>query len=430
MTPELCRELFVTGSEDCDLAVVEGVYDVARPSPSPPAPRPSPPAPSPEAERSDGPSPDALHRSPLPPHASPHGGSLDVLCDWLDLPRLVVLNVSQLAETLPAVPGRIDGVLLDRADSGARLARAAIDVETQWDVPVLGSLGALPELRAQLRTINGGERPGEDVARRLGDQFLRTGEPERVVEIAQQRGAWTDGGAEPAVQPHVCGGGARPCRDALPMADVTVALAYDDALNCYFPDTLDLLELRGATIIDFSPLHDDRLPEAEIVYLGCGHPEAFARALSDNDCMRLALRGHVRRGGRIYAEGGGTAYLCEQLEAADGVLHRMVGVLPAVARLNRQASEPVPVSATLAEGCWLGPPGERVRGYLGDQWRLEPTGRFDSGLVEPEHRHDLIECCQAIGSRIHLDFAAQSHLLPGLLQRSTAGQRYDPWHVT
>jgi cobyrinic acid a,c-diamide synthase len=334
-------------------------------------------------------------------------------------------------------------VLLDRVDAGSHQARLAIEIETHWEVPVLGMLEPLAELRAQLNDVTRPGRPSEEVAHRLGDEFLRRGEPERIAEIAQRH--WRSAPARPEssatagpgsssesvelpVAGEPCGVPASAARPIHPIADVTVALAYDEALNCYFPDTLDLLELHGATVIDFSPLHDDRLPEADVVYLGCGHPERFARALSDNDCMRLALREHVRRGGRIYAEGGGMAYLCHQLEAEDGSLHRMVGVLPAVARLSREASEPLAVSATLAEGCWLGPPGERLRGYLSDCWRIEPTGRFHAALAEPERQRDVIQCCHVIGSRIHLDFAAQANLLSGFFHpHVAASDTFDPW---
>ena len=75
--------------------------------------------------------------------------------------------------------------------------------------------------------------------------------------------------------------------------------------------------MRGAVVVDFSPLRDERLPEGtDIVYLGCGHPEVYAAELSANHCMKLSLRNHIRSGGRIYAEGGGLAYLCQQMETA------------------------------------------------------------------------------------------------------------------
>ena len=108
----------------------------------------------------------------------------------------------------------------------------------------------------------------------------------------------------------------------------------------------------------------------------------------------------------------------------------MVGVLPAIARLNPKPSEPLAVSATLAEGCWLGPPGGSVRGYLCDRWLLEPTGHFTPGLAEPQHQLDVIQCCHVIGSRVHLDFAAQLHLLAGFFQpHASSEETYNPWQV-
>ena len=85
------------------------------------------------------------------------------------------------------------------------------------------------------------------------------------------------------------------------------------------------------TLCDFSPLGDERLPDGtDIVYLGCGHPERFAQALSENQCLAAGLRQHVCIGQRLYAEGGGLAYLCEQIELADGRRFAMSGVLPAI----------------------------------------------------------------------------------------------------
>ena len=60
MTPEVGRQLFLRSSSSADLAVVEGRYDQAA----------------------------------MCPHAkSPCGGSLDTLCEWLDLPRVAIVDV-------------------------------------------------------------------------------------------------------------------------------------------------------------------------------------------------------------------------------------------------------------------------------------------------------------------------------------------------
>jgi cobyrinic acid a,c-diamide synthase len=210
---------------------------------------------------------------------------------------------------------------------------------------------------------------------------------------------------------------------------LAVALAYDNAFDCYFPDTLDLLESRGATILDFSPLRDERLPPGtNLVYLGCGCPERYAAELSQNHCMKLALRNHLRGGGRIYAEGGGLAYLCQQIEIAEGDLWRMVGIFPAIACLSQSHHPPAPVEVTLGQESWLGQPGTRLRGYHNPRWQLKPVGSLTGCVVEPDHQYDLVKSCRAIGSQLHLNFAAQPNLLsnffrPCLLQPDPA----DPW---
>jgi cobyrinic acid a,c-diamide synthase len=203
---------------------------------------------------------------------------------------------------------------------------------------------------------------------------------------------------------------------------LTVAIAYDEAFNCYYPDSLDLLELRGASVVDFSPLRDENLPpQVDVVYFGCGHPERFAAALSENHCMAAALRSHLCAGRRIYGEGGGAAYLCHQMETPAGDLKRMAGVLPAVARFERNPSPVRPMEITLARSNWLGDQGTRLRGYRSSFWRFEPAGDLVGFAGEREHDFDMIGNFRAVGSLLHLHFAAQPKCLdrffvPGIPQ--------------
>ena len=380
MSPELCREIFVRGAQNCDLALVEGQFA------------------------------DAVADE------NGIGGSLDTLCQWLDLPRLVVLDVSRIEDgRLPDRPEQVDGLLLDRVTDSRQFSRLASELGTLWGVPVLGALEVLPELRAEIDALPRGTRPPRELCQRLGSHFLRHSQPQRVLALAFQRElAWGRPqffAAEPAC------------------SHVVVALAYDNAMDCYFPDTLDLLELRGATIVDFSPLRDERLPAGtDIVYLGCGHPELHAAELSQNHCMRLALRDHLRKGCRLYAESGGLAYLCQQIETAEGGLQRMVGIFPAIARLNQTTEPPVPVEVTLDRETWLGRQGARLRGYRSPCWHLEPAGVLDSCVVEPDHRYALVKSSQAIGSQLHLNFAAQPDLLSNFFQpHLPQADPADPW---
>jgi cobyrinic acid a,c-diamide synthase len=250
--------------------------------------------------------------------AAPFGGRLESLCEWLDLPRLVVLDVSLLGECrLPTPPSRIDGLLLDNVASTSDVYRWQTWLEASWGVPVLGALQARPALRAEAS----GPRVRE-ACRELGNLLARHVLLERLIQLAGRRPL-------PDVEPALF----RPSRCCEPL---TVALAYDAAFNCYFADTVDLLEARGARIVDFSPLADEALPlGTDLVYMGCGHPERFADELARNNCMLVALRNHVRAGRRIYAEGGGAAYLCQHLDNSRGGLVPMVGALPAMGSASR-----------------------------------------------------------------------------------------------
>jgi cobyrinic acid a,c-diamide synthase len=191
-----------------------------------------------------------------------------------------------------------------------------------------------------------------------------------------------------------------------------VAVAYDDAFGGYFPDTLDLLELRGAAIADFSPLADERLPpDTDVVYVGCGHPERFAAQLSKNDCMMLALKSHLCRGRRIYAECGGLAYLCHEIEMPGGHRWPMVGVLPATAHFNPTAAHPTPTEVRLASDTWLGDAGQCWRGYVSARWSLHATTALDPCAAAPGNPWDVVKRHQAVGSRVYLNFAAHSELV-------------------
>jgi len=365
MSKDVCRELFVQGAAATDLALVEGCFEASS-------------------------------------ACSGRDASFDKLCDWLDLPRLVVVDAARLAAcSLPERPDQIDGVLLDRVASAADVFRLQTSLEALWNVPVLGALTELSSARAALAALPAGSVPPRELLRPLGDELARYCQSERLMALARRRGF-------SRVRPALF---RAPPTSSEATEPLTVAVAFDKAFHCYFPDALDLLEMLGAKVVDFSPLRDEVLPECDVVYLGCGHPERAADALTGNHCMLLAMRNHVRSGGRVYAEGGGMAYLCEHLVTPDGRKAPMVGVLPAVARFSPQSLPPAPVEVTLSKGTWLGHAGTRLRGYRNANWLIEPVGALKSCLTEAGHEYDLVGRYQVVASRIHLNFAAQREML-------------------
>ena len=76
------------------------------------------------------------------------------------------------------------------------------------------------------------------------------------------------------------------------------------------------------------PMHDDHLPDVDGIVLSGGYPELHADVLSSNTSMLDDIRRKVSEGMPCIAECGGFMYLHEHMEDADGVMHRMCGVIP------------------------------------------------------------------------------------------------------
>jgi cobyrinic acid a,c-diamide synthase len=385
MSPDICREIFVRGAANSELALVEGEFQPSQ-------------AIQGCARVADVNAASGLDEPAAPPKMQ--GGRLEQLCQWLALPRVAVVDVSRLCEGhFPDCPPCMDGVLLDGVASEAEFYRLETVCHSLWRIPVLGALERLAPLRKAIEQLPSGSTPPQDLCRQLGEHFERFTSIERIRALAARKEF-----------PEIPLGMFRP--DTLGRR-LRIAVAYDAAFHCYFPDTLDLLELRGAEVVDFSPLRDEGLPpQTDIVYLGCGHPERHTSELARNLCMTAALRNHVCSGRRVYAEGGGLAYLCRQVELPCGARLPMTGVLPAVARKNPRPPPPQPQEITLASGNWLAESGATLRGYRNASWSLEPAGLLTGYVAQPGREHDLSGRHHAVGSLMHLNFAA----LPGVLR--------------
>jgi hypothetical protein len=103
-----------------------------------------------------------------------------------------------------------------------------------------------------------------------------------------------------------------------------------------------------------------------------------------------------------------------------------LGVLPATARLAQHPHGPRPVELTLAHGNWLAEKGTTLRGYLNGNWQIKPSSPLRQYAAAPEHRLDLVGQYQAIGSRVHFNFAAQPEFLARFIQPHATGSRSAP----
>jgi cobyrinic acid a,c-diamide synthase len=102
-----------------------------------------------------------------------------------------------------------------------------------------------------------------------------------------------------------------------------VALAHDKAFSFYYHANRLALEAAGAEIVEFSPVSDQEVPEADLLYIGGGYPELYRRELEANTSMRASVKRFIDSGKKFYAECGGLMYLAESIDET-----RMVGILP------------------------------------------------------------------------------------------------------
>lgn len=114
----------------------------------------------------------------------------------------------------------------------------------------------------------------------------------------------------------------------LPISVRRMAVAKDEAFCFYYEENLEFLREEGWELVEFSPIHDEKLPEhLDGILLGGGYPELYAEQLSMNGSMREAIRRAAQTGIRILAECGGFLYLHQTLEGMDGNRYPMAGVI-------------------------------------------------------------------------------------------------------
>ena len=196
-----------------------------------------------------------------------------------------------------------------------------------------------------------------------------------------------------------------------PRHSCKIGIARDEAFSFYYPASLAELEQRGAELIEFSPLHDERLPQVDGLILGGGYPEMFASQLESNATMREDIRRAAADGMPICAECGGYMYLMRELIDFDGRAHEMCGVISSRAAMNDRLQMVGYVAAELLGDCSIGRRGERVHAHefhfssvieddptverLFRCTRLRTGAKYDAGIVKGN----------VVGSYLHLHFA-------------------------
>ncbi|HUE72198.1 MAG TPA: hypothetical protein VMP01_15040 [Pirellulaceae bacterium] len=329
-------------------------------------------------------------------------GNLELLTQRLALPRIAVVDASQLDGCrIPFPPAPVAGILLDRvSDSRSRIAWQTI-LEALWDAPVLGWLEESLPARRMADFLAADQTPSPELVEQLALAFSQTLRCKTLCHIAQRCQGWPI--------PSVADFSPENRRTA-----VRVAVAYDEAFPCYAADSLEMLEAAGAGVRDFSPLRCEQLPEGtDVVLIGTGTADRFWPELARNCCLQQSLRSFAARGGRVYAEGSGLAYLSRQVVLEGSGRIPMAGLISVEARRTSESRQYVPVQLTTAQASWLFSSRQELRGYRESGWEIVPTGPLLTFSLERESRLDVVARRNVIGSQVIMHFASQ----PALLQR-------------
>ena len=272
-------------------------------------------------------------------------GSTAQVAKQLDCPVILIVNARSITRSAAALVNgyknfdtdvNIAGVILNNVGGGRHAKKAKEAIEHYTGLPVIGIIPRDNSMQISMRHLGlvpalEGRRRVDDFDERIGaiENIITKGiDIDKVIEIAKS--------ARPLEKPKDTIFVPSPSSKKRP----TIGVALDEAFNFYYHDNIELLELAGANIKYFSPIHDANLPDVDGLYIGGGYPELFAAELEANESMRNDIKEASAAGLPIYAECGGLMYLTEKLTT--GVkgkgtyhmadmpesTHRMVGALP------------------------------------------------------------------------------------------------------
>jgi cobyrinic acid a,c-diamide synthase len=213
---------------------------------------------------------------------------------------------------------RLAGVILNRVGS-ARHDEVLRQACAQAGVAVLGSVPradelAVPSRHLGLITVAEHGRRANAAVEAMISLVARHVDLNAVTSVAASRvhdNPWTPELTEPLTEP------------------VTVALAAGKAFSFGYTEHGELLRAAGARLVDFDPLQDPLPTGATALVLPGGFPEQFAAELSTNDLVRAQIATLAARGAPIHAECAGLTYLVDDFEG-----HPMCGVLPGSAAFS------------------------------------------------------------------------------------------------
>jgi cobyrinic acid a,c-diamide synthase len=357
--------------------------------------------------------------------ADSESGSTAEMAKWLTAPIVLVIDGSAMARSAAVLVHGFEtfdpeapfaGVIFNRVGSPRHYQLLRTAVEQSCRVQPLGALPRDPKINLperHLGLVMAGEVLTDETITRLADWFEAGIDVDKLLALAGP-----SSNPATAANTHVIEQSAR------------IGIARDSAFCFYYQDNLDLLRRCGAQLVEFSPLHDAHLPpQLDALYLGGGYPELHAAALAANQSMLDDVRSFK---GCIYAECGGFMYLTREIVDQQGIAHRMAGVFPTSARMQKTRSRLGYVTVQpSSEWNWLHPQmtlrGHEFRYSAIDEMPAEIPRRYSvqSSHIQSNHTEGY-STARVLAGYIHLHFASCPEFAKNFVQSSIAARSSHP----
>lgn len=370
------REIFLRSSQDADIAIIEGVMGMY--------------------DGIDG----TLE------------GSTAHIARLLDAPILLVIPVKGMSGSVHAIAEgfahysqgtRMGGVILNMVGSPRHKELLKVGKK----IPQLGFIPMTHDLEIGSRHL--GLHMGEETntPRDLAEIIEAHCDIEAILTLARETSQLNS----------------TPYIPSEPGIRTRIAIARDPAFCFYYQDNLESLRRKGAELIFFSPMTDD-LPDVDLLYLGGGYPELYAKELEAANA-RMQIRDAAEKEMPIYAECGGLMYLGSGIEGNGNISSaRWTDILPVEACMEKRFQALGYTIGYSQGGQETIPAGTEIRGHEFHYSRLyaEHDARYAITLTRGkgiEDAHDGIYSHNSIGCYTHAWFSDQ--MTEGLIQ---AAQRY------
>ncbi|HCJ12679.1 MAG TPA: cobyrinic acid a,c-diamide synthase, partial [Gammaproteobacteria bacterium] len=207
------------------------------------------------------------------------------LAKLLKLPVILVVDATGITRGVaPLVKGyqvfdtdvHIAGVVLNKIAGDRHESKLIQAIEHYTDIPVLGAIRRSTELiidERHLGLMPANETPEsqkfiDTAAKHIADQV----DLDRLIGINQK----TIESPTPVINNTT--------------SSITVAVAKDSAFGFYYQDDLDAFDSLGVDLVYFDTLTDDKLPEADALFIGGGFPEMQLEALSANQSLLTDIK--------------------------------------------------------------------------------------------------------------------------------------------